>query len=66
MLTVSMILIVDSTVRTTHANQNARRIVNVLDTMQSVMWIHMKTVFTVPIRELLIKMSVLKTNVAQV
>ena len=32
-----MIIIVDSTVRTTHANQNARWIVNVLDTMQYAM-----------------------------
>ena len=61
-----MIIIVDSTVRTTLANQNARWIVNVLDTMHSAMWIHMKTVFTVPIRELLIQMNVLETNVAQV
>ena len=61
-----MIIIVDSTVRTTLANQNVRQIVNVLDTMLSAMWIHMKTVFTVPIRELLIQMSVLETNVAQV
>ena len=32
-----MIIIVDSTVRTTCANQNARWIVNVLDTMQYAM-----------------------------
>ena len=30
-----MIITVDSTVKTTHANQNAKLIVNVLDTMQS-------------------------------
>ena len=61
-----MIIIVDSTVRTTHANQNARQIVNVLDMMQYAMWIHMRTAFTVPIRELLIQMNVLETNVAKV
>ena len=61
-----MIILVDSTVRTTLANQNVRQIVNVLDMMQYAMWIHMRTAFTVPFRELLIQMSVLETNVAQV